>query len=236
MHLRLQTALASIAIVALGLASSAAQQTTTTTTTTTTTSTMEPARGQIAKGQIAKGQSAKGQLARAKKAGHCVTSLEKPGNPTACYDTFTAAIAAATGGQVADAPGQLRVAMKDKGLLARLNATGDKKSTAADQSIARAEAPVLIIYCDDNFRPCTFGNSSHIWTGRPCTTETTDVDRAISYVGDDWNDDFESFQAFNNCWAKVFQDINFGGASLDFAPERPDFGSLNDEISSIQLS
>jgi cell wall-associated NlpC family hydrolase len=124
MHLRLQAPLASIAILALGLASSAAQQTTTTTstttTTTTTTTTAQPGKAKRAK--------------TARKAGHCVTSLTKTVNPTTCYDTFTAAMAAVTGGKVTDAPADVRVAMKDQGLLARLNVSGDKKAKAPQAS------------------------------------------------------------------------------------------------------
>jgi len=162
-------------------------------------------------------------------------SLTEPGNPTTCYDTYTAAMAAATGGKVTDAPAHPREAMRDKGLMARLNATGDKKSTAG-AVIQRAVAPVLTIWCDDGFSGCTFGNDSFTWSGNACSNTLDDVDITIPYVGDDWNDDFESFQAFNNCYAKVFEHRDFGGASLDFVPERSDFGVLNDEVSSIQLS
>jgi hypothetical protein len=216
-------ALASTAIVALGLASSAAPVTTTTTTTTTTT---EPVEGKKAKAKTAK------------KTGHCVTSLTKPGNPTTCYDTFTAAIAAATGGKVTDAPADPRVAMNDKALLTRLNASGDKKSSAANQPLAEDEAMVFLLYCNTGFRGCIVGGGVAIWTGRPCTGSDTSgpIDWQVPYVGDEWNDWGESFQAFQNCWAKVFEHANFGGASLDWAPERSDLGVLEDEVSSFQLT
>ena len=95
---------------------------------------------------------------------------------------------------------------------------------------------VFILYCSTNFRGCTIGGGAAIWTGRPCTDTLGDIDGQVAYVGDDWNDWGESFQAFKNCWAKVFEHANFGGASLDWAPERRDLGVLEDEVSSFQLS
>ena len=147
MHFRLRTlTLASIAIVALGLASSAAAQTTTTITTTTTTTTTTTPTTAAKTGKRAK---------IAKKTGHCVRSVTKPDTPTTCYDTFTAAIAAATGGQITDAPADSRVAMNDQRLLARLNAgtgkkSGDKKS-AAPTPAAGASLPIGTIFYYSEF-------------------------------------------------------------------------------------
>jgi hypothetical protein len=82
MHPRLRTlTLASIAIAALGCASSATP--------------VQPAE-------------------TAKKPRHCVKSLAEPYTRAVCYDDFTAAIAAATGGQITDAPADVRVAMNDQ--------------------------------------------------------------------------------------------------------------------------
>jgi hypothetical protein len=224
MHARLQTLLlASIAIVALGLANGAAPTTTTTTTTTTTAQ----------QGKVNRAKTAK-------KAGHCVTILTKTDNPTICYDTFTAAMAAVTGGKVTDAPADVRAAMKDQGLLARLNVSSDKKEkgTARVQlsSGERIDVHVLTIYCDNDFSGCV-GAHSATFSGPPCddTLFTEPPENKIPYVGDDWNDDFESFRGFNGCWAQVFEHANFGGASLPFASERRDLGVLDDEASSIIL-
>src|SRR5262249_17114350 len=162
------------------------------------------------------------------KAGHCVTSLTKPGNPTTCYDTFTAAIAAATGGQITDAPADPGVAMKDKGLLERLNATGVKKSTGANQPIA--DVPIITLFCAEDFERCVIGGNSITYTGRPCDNSVFPVEWQVPYVGDDWNDWSESFRGFNNCWGKIFKDRDFGGEFKNFAPERASFGDLEDEV------
>ena len=115
-------ALASTAIVALGLASSAAPVTTTTT---QRQQRQQRQQREKQKSQL-KGERTKKQLRQRQllSRGHCVTSLTKPGNPTTCYDTFTAVIAAATGGKVTDAPADPRVAMNDKSLAGEVERFG----------------------------------------------------------------------------------------------------------------
>lgn len=174
--------------------------------------------------------------AKAAGTGHCITSLTKAESPTTCYDTFTEAIAAATGGKVTDAPADVTVAMKDKDLLKRLNASTDKKDSTANAPPSGADVLVLTIFCDDHYRGCTLGAKSTSWVGPVCTNTLNDVDTSIPFVGNDWNDDFESFIAYNNCWAKVYEHRDFGGASTPWAPQLPDFGVLNDEGSSIEVS
>ena len=58
--------------------------------------------------------------------------------------------------------------------------------------------------------------------------------RAAS-VGD-MNDWAKSFVGFNNCWVKVYEHADFGGASLWWAPQRGDLGVLEDEVSSFEAS
>jgi hypothetical protein len=207
MHFRLRTlTLASIAIAALGLASSATP--------------VQPAE---------KGEHGR-HAANANKNRHCVTNLSKPDSPTTCYDTFTAAIAAATGGRITDAPADSRVAMNDQRLLARLNATGDKKNAAAIQG--GPDVLVGIIYYDDGF-----GGPSQSWLGRSCDDITHEdpqnAENRLAYVGDDWNDDFEAFRGFSNCWVRVWEHRDFKGASTPWAPFLSDLGVLNDEGSAL---
>jgi hypothetical protein len=219
MRLRLRTlALASVAIVALGLASSAAPPTTTTTTITTTTTTTTTTKQVKAK--------------MAKKTGHCIRSVTKPDTPTTCYDTFTAAIAAGSGGQITDAPADTRVAMNDQPLLARLNATGGKKGPAVNQPLGGGDVLIAILFYDDGF-----GSPSLHLFGRACN-DTIDIppENQFPFIGEDWNDDFESFKGFSNCFVRLWEHRDFRGAMLDWAPERSDFGVLNDEVSSLEFN
>ena len=146
-------------------------------------------------------------------------TCRSPPTPTTCYDTFTAAIAAATGGQITDAPANSRVAMNDQRLLARLNASGDKKSTAAIQE----NVPVGIIFYE-----AAFQGPSVSFLEEPATTYCTRTpktpDTELPYVGDYWNDNFSSFIAFNNCWGKVWEHRDFGGVSTPWARRMGDIG------------
>jgi hypothetical protein len=212
MHFRLRTlTLASTALAALGLASSAAPSATTTTTTT---------------------ESVKAKTA--KKPRHCVNSSAGPDTRAVCYDDFTAAIAAAIGGQITDAPADVRVAMKDQRLLARLNHTGEKKDTAAFAPTASTGLMVIgILYSDTDFVGSTYTVSRS--TG--CTGPLNNIDHDVAYVGDDWNDEGESIQVFQNCYARLWQHRDFQGAMLDFAGDRSDFGAvMANEVSSMQFS
>lgn len=179
--------------------------------------------------------------ANAKKNRHCVTDLSKSDTPPTCYDTFTAAIAAATGGQITDAPADSRAAMNDQRLMARMNATGGKKGLAASGDkkspaitpTAHVSGHIGTIFYDDQF-----GGSSNNYIGsHGCDDDLHenpfDAEFRKAYVGDDWNDDFESIRGFNNCWMRVWEHRDFGGVSTQWAPELSDLGVLNDEGSAL---
>jgi hypothetical protein len=172
------------------------------------------------------------QAQTAEKTRHCVQSLTEPDTRAVCYDNFAEAMAAATGGQIADAPPEVRDAMNDPGLLEKLNRTGEKKDAPATAS-ARDRLVVAILFSDHNFQ----GSTLTFFRNRACTTETTDIDHSSAYVGDDWNDEGMSIRVFNNCFARLWEHRDFQGAMLDFAGDRSDFGALMDEeVSSLQFS
>jgi hypothetical protein len=161
---------------------------------------------------------------------HCVKNLAEPDAPAVCHNNFTAAIAAATLGQIKDAPADVRDAMSDEGLQARLNHTGEKRSTTAIQP--RAGLVIAIVYDDRHYR-----GDSRIYTGnRPCTDTTNDIDFHVRHVGHDWNDEIGSIRLYNNCYARLWEHADFHGAMLDFAGDRPYLGILDEEVSSIQFS
>lgn len=175
---------------------------------------------------------------RPKDARHCVTDLSKPDIPPTCYDTFTAAIAAATGGEINDAPANSRVAMNDQRLLARMNATdgmktGDKKNTAAIEPRSHDHWLLIgTIFYQSNFE----GRTMSYTAPRACDDALT-PERNVAYVGDYWNDDFESIKGFNNCAMKVWEHRDFKGASTDrFWFSKRDLGVLNNEGSSLEFT
>jgi hypothetical protein len=167
----------------------------------------------------------------AKQHRHCVKNLLEPATPAVCYDNFTAAMAAATDGQITDAAPDAGVAMKDQSFVNRLNPTGEKKDTAAIVPTASLVV-VGILYSDADF-----GGSTYTFRSRPCTNTLNDSDYGVAYVGDDWNDQAESIKVFNNCYARLWQHRDFRGAMLDWAGSRSDFGSvMANEVSSLEFS
>src|SRR5262245_42566595 len=133
------------------------------------------------------------------KTRHCVVSASKGSGAAVCYASFRAAIAAATGGRITDAPNDSRVAMRDRGLQARLNAIDVKKVRTIQADIA----PIGIFYESTGFR-----GSSLIYTGgHPCTQVTTDRDYSVSDVGPLWSDRISSYRAYRNCEVTVYQGV-----------------------------
>jgi hypothetical protein len=166
----------------------------------------------------------------AKKPRHCVQTLVALNTPAVCYDNFTAAIAAATDGEVIDAPADVRVAMNDQGLLARLNYTGGQKTI--EPRIGTGSVLIGIL-----FRNADFDGDTQLYQGNHfCSPDLTDIDFSFPYVGDSFNDDGESLRVFANCRARLFEHSNFQGAVIDWAGDRSDFGILADKVSSLQFS
>jgi hypothetical protein len=172
----------------------------------------------------------------ANKNRHCVTDLSKPNTPATCYDTFTAAIAAATGGRITDAPADSRVAMNDERLLARVYNTGDtrKEKIQTDDKKKGGIQPRIFGIIGTIFYQSDFESSSATWSAESCD-DTTSIDWQVAYVGDDWNDDFESARGGNNCQMKVFEHRDFQGASSPWFWESAWLGVLQDEGSSLQF-
>lgn len=190
---------------------------------------------------VASGQSGEKAKEKVKPTQHCVENLSKPDAAPVCYDTFTAAIAAATGGQISDAPADPGTAMKDQRLLERLNVTksdkksykkSDEKRTDGVEQVAATDVLIGIIYWQSDF-----GAPSKVYTARGgCDIPLNPVEWQVAYVGDNWNDNSESFKAFSGCFMRLWEHRDFGGRAADWAEERHDFGSMNNEVSSLEWS
>jgi hypothetical protein len=160
---------------------------------------------------------------------HCVSNVADAGAPVSCYDSFTKAIARATGGRVTDAPGDVRKAMRDPELIARLDAPSKQRSG----SVGPAGTFILSIEWEDSdFDPDSLTNTA----SSGCTTTTADLDWSDAFIPEDWNDEISSYRGFSNCWVKHFEHINFGGISIGFDRERAEMGLMDDQTTSIQWS
>jgi hypothetical protein len=158
---------------------------------------------------------------------HCVKSLSAPNKQIECYDTFTAAISAATGGRITDAPADAGAAMKDQRFLEKLRRTETMQPAGYERAIAD-------LFSDANAE----GSSLTITADRGCTRphDANQIDLVLPYIGDEWNDQAESINTFNSCFAKLWEHRDFTGASIDFALDRTDFGILANKVSSIEWS
>ncbi|MEV0396981.1 hypothetical protein [Polymorphospora rubra] len=170
--------------------------------------------------------AAPAQAQTAEKERHCVANLSAPHTPTTCYDSFTLAIADATGGRVTDAPNNVRGAVNDPVFEARINAIGGQENGAA----IMAEAPISIFYDDTAFR----GSSLIYTTDRDCAYPPDLWDFSASYVGNDWNDRIASFRTYRFCRVTLFEHRDFLGLGLTWTtPWERQIGVMHDEVSSI---
>ena len=62
------------------------------------------------------------------------------------------------------------------------------------------------------------GNRLDVYgTAGPCTTTTADIDYELSsYVGTIFNQSISSFKVYNNCWARHYDNVNFGAPFVGY--------------------
>ncbi|MEV4625918.1 hypothetical protein AB0J90_06475 [Micromonospora sp. NPDC049523] len=159
---------------------------------------------------------------------HCVVDVAAKSAAPTCYDSFTKAIAKATGGRVTDAPNNARAAIQDQGLTAKLNATGATK----DRASVAVDVLIGIEYWDDDF-----GGSTYTFTAPwGCTGTTSDVDWEFAALPSNWNDEIGSYRGYSNCWVKHYEHSYFGGISTSYDGGLADMGWMDDETSSLRWS
>jgi len=158
---------------------------------------------------------------------HCVVRLAAsgPGNePGAvatleedlgCYATYAEALAVGSGGAIELPP--------DTSPATLTQPTLDQGPSDATTSVLIGTEYTLTFYN---------GSSKSYFASETCSAT---VSWEVSYVGDAWNDDFESGKGFGGCnHNKKFQDSNFGGASLTCTPNCTDYGTLRNQVSSLR--
>ena len=149
---------------------------------------------------------------------HCVTNVSK--GTTSCYGTFRQSIAAATGGQIKDAPLNPAEALGNKAFAARINAISELNKAGATQF-----AVTLSIEYDYPYMQTTDGTNT--FTGDYGCDNSNDVDWNVSYVGDDWNDRISSFETYSNCSNIHYDHAGFGGQSSGI---HQSIGSMQDSF------
>jgi hypothetical protein len=127
---------------------------------------------------------------------HCV--LNPATKVNTCYPTFTAAIAAATGGRIADAPSDVKAALADQALTERINAA----STAGAGTLATVIGGIFYDQIGQQ------GSSITVTKPSPCDADKLLREMWVDYpmlnaIG--WNDRISSFHGYNNCWCKLWE-------------------------------
>jgi hypothetical protein len=170
---------------------------------------------------------AQAQAGAGGKGRHCVMNLSAPSAPTTCYDSFTEAIAKASGGRITDAPSDVRAAMRDPKLAAELNSGG---------GIGTKAFVIGVEYYLQNFSGASLTfNGDHT-----CTGTTSDLEYRQAPLptlgGINWNNNIRSFQGFNNCYQRMWDNANCTGLLLDYTGSSADMGVARDRTECIDWS
>jgi hypothetical protein len=133
-----------------------------------------------------------------------------------CFDTFSEAIEAGSGGSIRLASSIQPAELTD--------------AVITDSTTSRITGDTLIgtEWAATNYT----GSSKSYWAPDACAGNVWEVD----YVGDNWNDEFESGRAYGGCDTnKKFVHANFGGDVLTCTPNCSDYGtSFRNQISSLR--
>jgi hypothetical protein len=140
-----------------------------------------------------------------------LASLQRVG----CFVTLSAAIEAGSGGTIR---------------LARSTQPVDLTDTMiSETTVARVGDDTLI---GTEWNTTAFGGVSNSYMAPDSCAGTT---YAVAYVGDAWNDRFESGKGFGGCDTnRKFVHADFLGDVLTCTPNCGDYGSLRNEVSSLK--
>ncbi|WP_256341830.1 hypothetical protein [Streptomyces sp. MW-W600-10] len=149
---------------------------------------------------------------------HCV--LDMGSGEQSCHRTFTGAIEAASGGEIADAPASASAAVGDGAFRA------DLRSLKADDVIQGT------FFEDEQYR----GSSLTIRGSGPC-----EKDGWVDYqydLPDEWKNRISSVQPWAECWLWLYPEPGLGGdRDGPFKENSPAIGSvMNDRTQSIGFS
>jgi hypothetical protein len=132
-----------------------------------------------------------------------------------CYPTFAEAVAAGSGGAIDLPPDAEPATLTESALEA-----------------ATADITTNVMIGTEYTSTSYLGSSNSYFASETCSATLT---WEVAYVGDAWNDDFESGKGFGSCdHNKKFTASNFGGSVLTCTPNCADYGSFRNLISSLR--
>ena len=135
---------------------------------------------------------------------HCTLDAET--GATACFATYTAAVADATDGRVLDAPADARTAVTDPAARALLDAPAGARTTlAGEYDVPSGEVVHGTFFTDPNF-----GGSSFTVHGDGLCDDDGSLDFKYTFP-EEWWDQFSSVQAWANCSIYLYTEPDQGG-------------------------
>jgi hypothetical protein len=164
--------------------------------------------------------------ARSASGRHCVFRLDPVSRPkphvisarlvkVGCFDTLSEAIEAGSGGAIK--------------LPSSTNPADMTDDLISDSTVTRVGDDTLI---GTEWSGTGFGGLSNNYLAPDACAGVT---YEVAYVGDIWNDRFESGKGFGGCDTnKKFVHSNFGGDVLTCTPNCIDYGTLRNEVSSLK--
>jgi hypothetical protein len=163
--------------------------------------------------------------ARSSAGRHCVFRLDPVSRPrphvvsaalerVGCFDTLSEAVQAGSGGAI-----RLPRSTTPAGVTDQLLRSSTRR-IGGDTLIGTEWTSTAFV-----------GSSRNYFAQDACAGTTYEVD----YVGDSWNDEFESGKGFGGCDTnKKFVHANFGGSVVTCTPNCSDYGALRNEVSSLR--
>jgi hypothetical protein len=160
---------------------------------------------------------------------HCIANVTTAA--VTCFDSFTTAIATATGGRYTNAPQDAGKAATDAGFAAKLRTL----SALAGQPGIQSQN---IIEVDYDYG--VFGTDTFTWwvENGGCESNTLgNVKYSVWNLADyGWNDRINAFTNSHLCYSKHFEHAGFQGLAIGWDYGNGNLGPLDGKISSIQWS
>lgn len=132
-----------------------------------------------------------------------------------CFDTYADAVAAGSGGAI------------------ELASSATPASTTDGDMTSAGVSTMASVAIGTEYNQTFYGGSSNTYfASSTCSSSTT---WEVDYVGNSWNDLFESGKGFGGCDRnRKFKASQFGGDSILCTPNCSSYGALNNEVSSLR--
>ena len=162
---------------------------------------------------------------------HCVTRVETA--ETACFDTFSAAVHAATAGLV-DLPPGARPDVTSAAFRRQVAVAGAAASQGRTPQVGQLS--LAAVWLSVEYSLPNYAGSSWITTAGSACDDSPDYDHATaSLAGSGWDDEVSSFVGFSRCQVEHWTGYSFTGA-VNYGSQDPVFPwQVDNQTSSLRF-